>query len=115
MSDFEREDMELQAIMGDKFQDMSEAKQVSTQPKKAAEKPTQKPTEEKPVDAEWHPVKSRNNLKDCAKSTLIFGGLACLLWYWEISGLMDMSVALPSMLACAGLAGMGIGKAFGGK
>lgn len=107
MTDFEREDMELEFIMGDKFQDLSKVKAPE---KKAADKPA-----EKPMDAEWHPVKRKNNLADCAKSTLAFGCLGLLVWYWEISGLMDMTVALPSMLACAGLAGLGIGKAFGGQ
>ena len=110
MTDFEREDMELKSIMGEKFQDMSEAKQAPIQPKKTAEKPTQKP-----MEAEWHPVKPKNNLAECAKTTLVCGCLGLLFWYWEISGLMDMSVALPSMLVCAGVAGLGIGKAFGDK
>ena len=113
MSEFEREDKELQAMMGDKFQDMSEATYDPAPTKKTAEKSTQKPTKE-----EWHPTKERNwmdDLTDCAKSTAIFGGLSMLVWYWEISGLMDMSVALPSMLVCAALAGLGIGKVLGGK
>ena len=110
MSDFEREDMELKFIMGDKFQDMSEAKQVPTQPKKTADKPA-----EKPVDAEWHPVKPKNNLAECAKSTLLYGGLNGLILYWQVQGLMDDSIALPCMLVCALLAGIGIGKAIGGK
>lgn len=113
MSDFEREDLELQNMMGEKFEDMSNAQYEPTKPKKTAEKSTQKAAE-----AEWHPTKERNwmdDLTDCAKSTAIFGGLSMLLWYWEISGLMDMSVALPSMLVCAALAGLGIGKVLGGK
>jgi hypothetical protein len=96
--------MELAAMMGDQFID-------ETIPK--PEKP------KKPVaDAEWHPTKERNwmdDLTDCAKSTAIYGGLSLLVWYWEISGLMDISVALPSMLVCFGLAGVGIGKALGRK
>lgn len=113
MTDFEREDMELQFVMGDKFQDMSEAKQEPTKPAKAAEKPSRKPAE-----AEWHPIKERNwmdDLTDCAKTTTIYGGLSLLVWYWEIAGLMDESIALPCMLVCAVLAGLGIGKVYGGK
>ncbi len=113
MTDFEREDMELQFVMGSKFIDetkpMTEAKH---EPAAKEEKP------KKAKDAEWHPVKERNwmdDLTDCAKSTLIFGGLSLLVWYWEISGLMDESIALPCMLVCAALAGLGIGKALGGK
>ena len=80
--------------------------------------PKPKKTAEKPMDAQWMPTKQRtwmDDLKDCTKSTLIFGGLNVLIWYWEIAGLMDESIALPSMLACAALAGLGIGKAIGGK
>ncbi len=117
MSDFEREDLELQNMMGEKFEDMSNAQyEPKAVPKCPEANVARKPS--KAADAEWHPVKERNwmdDLTDCAKSTLIFGGLSLLVWYWEISGLMDMSVALPSMIACAALAGIGIGKALGGK
>ena len=119
MSEFEREDAELAAMMGDKFIDetvpLAETPGISKEckdipkPKKAAEKST---------DAQWQPTKQRNwmdDLKDCTKSTLIFGGLNVLIWYWQISGLMDESVALPSMLVCAVLAGVGIGKVMRGE
>jgi hypothetical protein len=119
MSDYEREDMELAEMMGDKFIDetvplaeMPEKEQVVT------EMPKTKKTAEKSVDAQWEPVKKRtfmDDLTDCMKSTLLFGGLNLLIWYWEISGLMDESVALPSMLVCAALAGLGIGKVLGRK
>ena len=113
MTDFEREDMELKAIMGGKFVDetapISEAKAKPTTHKKTAENPTKKP-----MDEEWHPVKPKNNLAECAKSTLIYGGLNALILYWQINGLMADSIALPCMLVCAALAGWSIGKAFGG-
>ena len=112
MTDFEREDMELQAIMGDKFQDMSEAKQVPTNPKKAAQKPVQKPAEEESKDAEWHPVKPRNwmdGLKACVKWAFTFGGLNMLIFYWQQAGLMADSIAVPCMWVCCALAGYGVG------
>lgn len=115
MTDFEREDLELQSMMGEKFQDMSNAKyEPKAVPKCPEANVAQKPS--KVADADCHPTKERNwmdDLTDCAKSTAIFGGLSMLVWYWEISGLMDMSVALPSMLVCALLAGLGIGKVVG--
>lgn len=123
MTDFEREDRELAEMMGGMFIDetapmpeMPEfAKQDSntTNTAKATQKPTNDPTKVFQDCTEWKPVKERNwmdNLKDCVKSTAIFGGLNLLIWYWQIAGLMDESVALPSMLVCAALAGFGVGK-----
>jgi hypothetical protein len=113
MSDYEREDLELQNMMGEKFEDMSKANYNTANQKNTAEKPTKKAK-----DAEWHPIKERNwmdDLTDCTKSAVLFGGLSMLVWYWEISGLMDESIALPCMLVCAVLAGLGIGKVVGGK
>ncbi len=112
MTDFEREDMELQAIMGDKFQDMSEAKQEPAKPKETAQKSTHAPTKENIVDAEWHPVKPHtftDTLKGCAKWALVFGGLNMLIFYWQLNGLMAESIAVPSMWVCCALAGYGVG------
>lgn len=119
MSDYEREDMELAAMMGEQFID--ETVPLAEMPRTAEEStdiPKPKKTAEKPMDAQWMPTKQRNwmdDLKDCTKSTLIFGGLNVLIWYWEIAGLMDESIALPCMLVCAVLAGVGIGKVMRGK
>ena len=130
MTDFEREDLELKSIMGDKFQDVSEAtyEERMDKARKSYDKVCKRYDEEiknvphetegriKARDAEWHPIKERNwkdDLKDSAKSTALFGGLNLLIWYWEIAGLMDESVALPCMLVCALLAGLGIGKVVG--
>lgn len=110
MSDYEKEDMELAAMMGDRFVD-------ETVPTSEVKKPAPQRDAES-ADAEWHPTKQRSrmdDLADCAKTTLLFGGLNVLIWYWEIAGLMDESIALPSMLVCAVLAGVGVGKALGKK
>lgn len=114
MTDFERDDMELAAMMGDKFVD--ETVPLSEMPRTTEETtdvPKPKKTAGKPMDAQWMPTKQRNwmdNLKECAKSSLIYGGLNMLIWYWEMSGLMDESIARPSSLVCAVLFGVGIGK-----
>lgn len=110
MSQFKREDAELAAMMGDKFVD-------KTVPLSEVKKPATK-HETEAQDAEWHPTKQRtlmDNLADCMKSTMLFGGLNVLIWYWEIAGLMDESIAMPSMLVCAVLAGVSVGKAIGRK
>ncbi len=132
MTDFEREDLDLKAIMGDKFIDETdEAKEEMTfnfcsgntvdisakkTPKCREANVAPKPSKE--VDAEWHPKKERNwmdDLKDCAKAALIFGGLNILIWYWMATDLMAETIALPSMIVCACLMGLGIGKVMGGK
>lgn len=119
MSDYEKEDMELAAMMGDKFID--ETVPLAEMPERDKENmdiPKPKKTDQKPIEDQWTPTKQRtfmDDLKDCTKSTLLFGGLNVLIWYWQMAGLMDESIALPSMLVCAALAGLGIGKVLGGK
>lgn len=86
----------------------------ATNAEKAAQKPAKKPMNESCVDAEYQPVKSApnwfDNLKACAKWAVLFGGLNVLIFYWQQAGLMDASVAVPSMCVCAALAGWGVGK-----
>lgn len=116
MSEYEREDAELAAMMGDKFIDQTVP--LAEKPDAFHANPDCDKSDKKPTEAQWMPTKQRNwmdDLKDCMKSTLIFGGLNVLIWYWEIAGLMDESIALPSMIACAVLAGIGIGKVMRGK
>lgn len=119
MTDFEREDMELAEMMGDMFVDETVPQaEMPELERKSANTTHHENTAQKPTDAQWQPIKQRNwmdDLKDCTKSTMIFGGLNVLIWYWEIAGLMDESIALPCMLVCAVLAGVGIGKVMGGK
>lgn len=80
---------------------------------KTAQKPVRKPTEEY-KDAEYQPVKHDPNwldyLKASVKHIAIFGGLNLLIFYWQQAGLMDASIAIPSMCVCAVLAGFGVGK-----
>ena len=75
--------------------------------KKTAQNPT-----EKPVDAEYQPVKTWYDEKtvNCVKWFLIFAGLEYLVFYWMQTGQMQESAAIPSMIACALLAGISVGK-----
>lgn len=109
MTDFEREDLELQAVMGNKFIDetkpISEAKTVPHDTPKVEKKT-------KAMDAEWHPIKPFtwvDALKGCVKWALTFGGLNMLIFYWQIHGLMAESIAVPCMWVCCALAGYGVG------
>ena len=74
-------------------------------------KMSHKPTGE-PVDAEYEPVKTWYDEKavNCVKWFLIFAGLEYLIFYWQQTGQMQESAAMPSMLVCALLAGISVGK-----
>lgn len=75
--------------------------------KKTAQKPT-----EKPMDAEYQPVKTWYDEKavNMVKWVVIFMGLEYLFFYWQQTGQMQSSAAMPSMIVCALLAGISVGK-----
>lgn len=111
----------LKAIFGDRFHDESGndsgnrkvvvSKKESTSnhyPTKAVQK-----VKEEPVEHQWEPVKVNtwmDNLKACAIWAFGFGCLTVLFFSWQQKGLMDASVAVPTMLTCAALGGWGVGK-----
>ena len=80
---------------------------LHTKEKKAAQKPTSEPE-----DAEYEPVKTwyDKNTVNCVKWFMIFAGLEYLFFYWQQTGQMQESAAMPSMLVCALLAGISVGK-----
>ena len=102
-----------------KFTDSTTAAHKPTESKKKAEsklhgeekKKAQKPTSE-PLDAEYEPVKTWYDEKivNLVKWTSIFIGLEYLIFYWQQTGQMQESAAMPSMLVCALLAGLSVGK-----
>ena len=71
----------------------------------------QKPNE-KPMYAEYEPVKTWYDEKvvNCVKWFLIFVGLEYLVFYWMQTGQMQSTAAMPSMIVCAMLAGISVGK-----
>ena len=85
-------------------------------PAKAVKAPAIEPKTEPNTakDAQWNPGKPDPNgldkLKACAKWVCLFGGLCVLLFYWQQTGQMESSAAVPSMCVCCGLAGLGVGK-----
>lgn len=76
------------------------------------EKKTAQKSTEKPMDAEYQPVNKWYDEKivRCVKWLLIFGGLEYLVFYWMQTGQMQESAAMPSMIVCALLAGISVGK-----
>lgn len=67
------------------------------------------------VDASYAPVKNaeaslQNRLLGCAKWALTCGGIAMLMWWFQVNELMAMKAAYPCILACAVLGGFGVGR-----
>ena len=113
MTDFEREDLELKQMLGDRFIDETTPISEAT-PKevKNTSKQTPKPETKEAPDSEWHPIKKRtwmDSLVGCVKWMMTFGGLNMLIFYWQMSNLMDESIAVPCMWVCCALAGYGVG------
>ena len=75
--------------------------------KKTAQKPTSGP-----VGAEYDPVKTWYDAKavNLVKWSLLFICLEYLLFYWQQTGQMQESAAMPSMLVCALFEGISVGK-----
>lgn len=102
-----------------KFTDATVKPQKTVESKKKSEsklhgkekKTAQKQTRE-PVDAEYEPVKTWYDEKiiNLVKWTSIFIGLEYLIFYWQQTGQMQESAAMPSMIVCAAMAGISIGK-----
>ena len=102
-----------------KFTDATATAQKPTKAKKkngdkepAKEKKVAQKTAIKPMDAEYEPVKNWYDEKtvNCVKWFLIFAGLEYLVFYWVQTGQMQESAAMPSMIVCALLAGVSVGK-----
>lgn len=88
----------------------TEKKPVNKEPVKE-KKTNQRPTS-KPVDAEYEPVKTWYDEKtvNMVKWVVLFMGLEYLFFYWQQTGQMQESAAMPSMIVCALLAGISVGK-----
>lgn len=69
----------------------------------------------KPVDAQWEPVKGKPTfldlLSECARNTCAYAAVNLILFYWQQNGLLAPSAATPAMWVCALLTGVSLGKA----
>ena len=76
------------------------------------EKKTASRTTSEPMNAEYEPVKTWYDKKivNMVKWAAVFIGLEYLVFYWMQTGQMQESAAMPSMLVCAMLAGISVGK-----
>lgn len=89
-----------------------EAEKKNIQQRPVKEKKTAQKTASKPMDAEYEPVKNWYDEKtvNCVKWFLIFAGMEYLFFYWQQTGQMQSTAAMPSMIVCALLAGISVGK-----
>ena len=64
------------------------------------------------MDAEYEPVKTWYDEKtvNMVKCVVLFMGLEYLFFYWQQTGQMQSTAAMPSMIVCALLAGISVGK-----
>lgn len=124
INNLDPEDIGLKGIFGERFHDETgKPKAAKITPKaeptakaensaKAVKAPAIEPKDS--PDAQWKPVKPEpdffDRLKACAKSALLFGGLTLLCFYWQQTGQMEASAAVPSMCVCTCLAGWGVGR-----
>ena len=102
-----------------KFTDATTTAQKTVETEKKSEsklhgeekKMAQKPTRE-PEDAEYEPFKTWYDKKivNLVKWSLLFICLEYLFFYWQQTGQMQESAAMPSMIVCALLAGISVGK-----
>lgn len=112
------EDLELKKLMGSHFQDQY-------QDRPAADKEEEKPDcgkkdrrkeepEKKALNASWVPVKAEpteiQRIVNCAKGTVMYGGLSAILFWWQQAGLLASEAAWPSFIILALLAGLKIGS-----
>ena len=88
----------------------TEKKSANKEPVK--EKKTAQKSTSKPMDAEYEPVKTWHDEKtvNMVKLVVVFVALEYLFFYWQQTGQMQESAAMPSMIVCALLAGISVGK-----
>ena len=121
----------MEATMKDEFFDDALCKMINfedvtaTNPKKRTktekiqnlgkpekEKKTAYKRTDEPVDVEYEPVWMfpGERFFNCIKWPVVFIGLEYLVSYWQQTGQMQESAAMPSMIVCALLAGISVGK-----
>lgn len=122
MTDFEREDMELQAIMGDKFVDLTqkpdenptEENPVKPVPKKGSALGKNVPAKEKPTEDDSEPVNPSPNFMDklnrTAKDVCPYVVLSIVLFWWQQSGRLEETTAWYALLVCVGMVFFSVGK-----
>lgn len=112
-------DIGLKGIFGERFQDETQEEVFTRSPEVKVEWCERK-AKDIPVEAQWCPAKAEpslaQRLMNAAKWTGFFGCLSWIFFYWQESGQMHPSAAVPCMCACTAMVGWAIGKNMvGGK
>lgn len=83
-------------------------------PKKQSEPVKECTKEEKPVKAQWKPVKPNPNemetLKRTAKDVCKYAALSLILFWWQQTGRLEETTAWYSLLVCVGMVFFSVGK-----
>ena len=126
MTDFEREDMELEAVMGTRFIDYTKERTEKPAEKPVAasgygeqRKPIENiPAKEKPVGSQWEPEKPAPNwmdrLRTTAKNTALYAVISIVLFWWQQTGRIDETTAWYALLLCVGMVFFSVGRAWNG-
>ena len=90
----------------------AEAEKMTVNKEPVKENKIAQKTVSKPMDAEYEPVKTwyDENTVNLVKWVVVFMGLEYLFFYWQQTGQMQPTAAMPSMIVCALLAGISVGK-----
>lgn len=109
----------LKGIFGDRFSDATaenpEKKSVNAPKANTTQKGAEKPKTKAVPATQWEPVPERSfpqKLVACAKKALVYAGLCLLFFYWQQSGQMEPSAAVPCMMFCTAMVGCTYGKVF---
>lgn len=89
----------------------AKAKKQATPAKNETEK-------EKPVDAQWEPVKPTPNymdkLKGSVKNMALYAVLSAILFWWQQTGRLEETTAWYALLVCVGMVFFTIGRVWSG-
>lgn len=89
----------------------AEAKKQTSKVKNETEK-------EKPVNAQWEPVKPSPNwfdkLRNTAKDVCLYAVLSVILFWWQQTGRLEVTTSWYALLVCIGLMFFTIGRTWNG-
>ena len=89
----------------------AEAKKQTAKVKNETEK-------EKPVNAQWEPVKPSPNwfdkLRNTAKDVCLYAVLSVILFWWQQTGRLEVTTSWYALLVCIGLMFFTIGRTWNG-
>lgn len=90
----------------------AEAEKIQHEERPKEETKTAQKATTSPMDAECEPARMfpGERILNCIKWPAVFIGLEYLVFYWQQTGQMQESAAMPSMIVCALLAGISVGK-----